>query len=178
MYVHARNINVSTAIDVDDPEEDANHWEKGDRSGARFELCTVYGHIHQQIQPTLRGWATVHTMVFAGCMQGYSDPAQSPLNPRPRGHCCCVKTTILIIASIPFLLKSCTQREPKFQLTVWIFFHPLSDTYYFSYLHYCQLRIGTDQTATDKKTKTPCVLLKPSVSIEKVQSPPYLSKVP
>ena len=26
---------------------DANHWEKGDHSGARFDLCTVYGHIHQ-----------------------------------------------------------------------------------------------------------------------------------
>ena len=29
-------------------EEDANHWEKGDHSGARFDLCTMYGHIHQQ----------------------------------------------------------------------------------------------------------------------------------
>ena len=29
-------------------EEDANHWGKGDHSGARFDLCTVYGHIHQQ----------------------------------------------------------------------------------------------------------------------------------
>ena len=29
-------------------KRDANHWEKGDHSGARFDLCTVYGHIHQQ----------------------------------------------------------------------------------------------------------------------------------
>ena len=29
-------------------EEDANHGEKGDHSGAKFDLCTVYGHIHQQ----------------------------------------------------------------------------------------------------------------------------------
>ena len=28
-------------------KRDANHWEKGDHSGARFDLCTVYGHIHQ-----------------------------------------------------------------------------------------------------------------------------------
>ena len=27
-------------------EEDANHWEKGDHSGARFDPCTMYGHIH------------------------------------------------------------------------------------------------------------------------------------
>ena len=30
-------------------KRDANHWEKGDHSGARFDLCTVYGHIHQQL---------------------------------------------------------------------------------------------------------------------------------
>ena len=29
-------------------KRDANHWEKGDHSGARFDLCIVYGHIHQQ----------------------------------------------------------------------------------------------------------------------------------
>ena len=28
-------------------KRDANHWGKGDHSGARFDLCTVYGHIHQ-----------------------------------------------------------------------------------------------------------------------------------
>ena len=28
-------------------QRDANHWEKCDHSGARFDLCTVYGHIHQ-----------------------------------------------------------------------------------------------------------------------------------
>ena len=28
-------------------KRDANHLEKGDHSGARFDLCTVYGHIHQ-----------------------------------------------------------------------------------------------------------------------------------
>ena len=33
-------------------EEDANHWEKGDYSGARLDLFTVYGHIHQQERPT------------------------------------------------------------------------------------------------------------------------------
>ena len=32
---------------------DANHWEKGDHSGARFDLCTVYGHIHQQLDYNL-----------------------------------------------------------------------------------------------------------------------------
>ena len=26
-------------------KRDANHWEKGDHSGARFDLCTVYGHM-------------------------------------------------------------------------------------------------------------------------------------
>ena len=30
-------------------KRDANHWEKGDHSGPRFDLCTVDGHIHQQI---------------------------------------------------------------------------------------------------------------------------------
>ena len=34
-------------------EKDANHWEKGDHSGARFDLCTVYGHIHQHFPPNL-----------------------------------------------------------------------------------------------------------------------------
>ena len=29
-------------------KSDENHWEEGDHSGARFDLCTVYGHIHQQ----------------------------------------------------------------------------------------------------------------------------------
>ena len=32
-------------------KRDANHREKGDHSGARFDLCTVYGHIHQQFFP-------------------------------------------------------------------------------------------------------------------------------
>ena len=26
-------------------KRDADHWEKGDHSGAKFGLCTVYGHI-------------------------------------------------------------------------------------------------------------------------------------
>ena len=34
-------------------KRDANHWEKGDHSGARLDLCTVYGHIHQQVRPLL-----------------------------------------------------------------------------------------------------------------------------
>ena len=31
-------------------KRDENHWEKGDHSGARFDLCTVYGHIYQYFQ--------------------------------------------------------------------------------------------------------------------------------
>ena len=30
-------------------KRDESLWEKGDHSGARFDLCTVYGHIHQQL---------------------------------------------------------------------------------------------------------------------------------
>ena len=37
-------------------EEDANHWEKGDHLGARFDLCTVYGHINQQLELSSGGW--------------------------------------------------------------------------------------------------------------------------
>ena len=29
-------------------KRDENYWEKGDHSGARFDLCTMYGHINQQ----------------------------------------------------------------------------------------------------------------------------------
>ena len=34
-------------------KRDANHWEKGDHSGARFDLCTVYGHIHTNTEGPL-----------------------------------------------------------------------------------------------------------------------------
>ena len=40
-------------------KRDANHWEKGDHSGARFDLCTVYGHIHQHSRK-------VKEVVFSG----------------------------------------------------------------------------------------------------------------
>ena len=32
---------------------DANHWEKGDYSGAKFALDTVYVPIHQQENPAV-----------------------------------------------------------------------------------------------------------------------------
>ena len=31
-------------------KRDANHWKKGDHSGARFDLCTMYGYIHQHMK--------------------------------------------------------------------------------------------------------------------------------
>ena len=37
-------------------KRDANHWEKGDHLGARFDLCTMYGHILQHYPaPALAG---------------------------------------------------------------------------------------------------------------------------
>ena len=57
-YLHslchgAITTKVSITLRLQLKKRDENHWEKGDHSGARFDLCTVYGHTHQQQQPSL-----------------------------------------------------------------------------------------------------------------------------
>ena len=39
------NASFKLSANYGDLKRDANHWEKGDHSGARFDLCTVYGHM-------------------------------------------------------------------------------------------------------------------------------------
>ena len=47
-------------------KRDANHWEKGDHSGARFDLCTVYGHIHQHYKQRTIALSTTEAEYLAG----------------------------------------------------------------------------------------------------------------
>ena len=46
LFTRCGRAFAKLTLDLSNLSEDANHWEKGDHSGARFDLCTVYEHIH------------------------------------------------------------------------------------------------------------------------------------